>query len=276
MKRYLVRGVFASVFLMVFACDSIARAQEETRFVPGQIIIKFKPSAVKTDKAALQASLSATAKQRFESIGAELWEIGDVSVPNAIARYKNDPRVEFVEPNYIVHTNDIFPNDPRFSDLWGLHNTGQQNGVADADIDAPEAWSMGTGGTVLVGVIDTGVDWHHPELAANIYTNPGEIPDNDTDDDNGHGTHVSGTIAAIGNNEIGVVGVCWSARILPLKFLDEYGYGSTSDAIRAVEYATKMGVRLTSNSWGGGGYSTALRTAIEEAGNRGILFIAAA
>lgn len=298
MKRFLV-GTFASLFLTLSTAAFSAGTPEAPRYVPGQIIIKFKSSALKTDQRALSTDLNATVKQRFESIGAELWEIGDIAVLDAVEQYRNDPRVVFVEPNYIVHTNDLFPNDPRFSELWGLHNTAQTGGVADADVDAPEAWSLGTGGTVLVGVIDTGVDWHHTELAANIYTNPGEIPDNDIDDDangfvddvrgwdfynndndpvddNGHGTHVSGTIAAIGNNGIGVVGVCWSARILPLKFLDEYGYGSTSDAVRAVEYATKMGARLTSNSWGGGGFSTALQSAIQEAGDHGILFIAAA
>ncbi|MEJ2721493.1 MAG: S8 family serine peptidase, partial [bacterium] len=142
-------------------------------------------------------------------------------------------------------------------------------------------------------------DWHHIDLADNIYTNPGEIPgngidddgngfvddvhgwdfvnnDNDPYDDAGHGSHVAGTIAAVGNNGIGVVGVSWSAKILPIKFLNSGGSGSTADAILSVEYATLMHVRLTNNSWGGGGFSTALRDAIEAAGDEGILFVAAA
>jgi subtilisin family serine protease len=298
-KRFLLRGAFAAAFLIIATWISSAYGQKPVRFVPGQIIIKFNKSGPQTAALAMQTDLNATTKQRFESIGAELWEIKGVSVPDAVSRYKNDPRVAFVEPNYIVHTDDVFPNDPRFPEMWALHNIGQTGGTPDADIDAPEAWSIGTGGTVLVGIIDTGVDWHHPDLAANIFTNPGEIPangvdddgngyvddihgwdfinnDNDPYDDNRHGTHVAGTIAAVGNDSLGVVGVSWSARILPIKFLDSEGYGSNADAILAVEYATRMGVRLTSNSWGGGGFSTALRDAIEEAGNQGILFIVAA
>jgi subtilisin family serine protease len=135
--------------------------------------------------------------------------------------------------------------------------------------------------------------------AANIFVNPGEIAGNGIDDDlngfiddihgwdfvnhdnnpmddHGHGTHTSGTVAAIGNNGIGVTGVCWSARILPLKFLDAGGFGSTSDAILAVQYATMMHARLTSNSWGGGGFSQGLFDAIAAAGAQGILFVAAA
>ena len=273
-------------------------AQSQT-FVPKQVIIKLDPSVHETEARSMQASLNATVKSRFTSIGAELWEINGVAVLDAVDQYRADPRVEYIEPNYIVRAVEIIPNDPRFGELWGLHNTGQSGGTVDADIDAPEAWSLGTGGTVLVGVIDTGVDWDHVDLAANIYTNPGEIAgngvdddlngfvddihgwdfvnnDNNPNDDHGHGTHVSGTIAAVGNNGIGVAGVSWSARILPLKFLDSGGGGTTANAIRAVEYATLMGVKLTSNSWGGGGFSTALRDAIQAAGNQGILFVAAA
>ncbi|PKL60147.1 MAG: hypothetical protein CVV33_04170, partial [Methanomicrobiales archaeon HGW-Methanomicrobiales-4] len=144
---------------------------------------------------------------------------------------------------------DRTPNDPYFSSLWGMHNTGQTGGTVDADIDAPAAWSMNTGSSsVVIAVIDSGVDYNHPDLAANIWTNTGEIPGNGVDDDhNGyiddirgwnfvsgtnnpmddhsHGTHCSGTIAGVGNNGVGVVGVCWTAKIMPLKFLDSSGSG---------------------------------------------------
>jgi hypothetical protein len=152
---------------------------------------------------------------------------------------------------------------------------------------------------VVVGVIDSGVDWHHEDLAANLFTNPGEIPDNGVDDDengfvddvrgwdfvnndndpfddNGHGTHVAGIIAAAGNNGIGVTGVAWSARILPVKFLDANATGNVVDAVRAIEYARQMGVRLTNNSWGGISQSLAMRAAIAAAGARGVLFVASA
>lgn len=153
--------------------------------------------------------------------------------------------------------------------------------------------------SALVAIIDAGTDYNHPDLAANIWTNPGEIPGNGIDDDgngyvddvhgydfvnrdgdpmddNGHGTHVAGTIGAIGDNGVGVAGVCWNVKIMPLKFLDSGGFGNTGNAILAVQYATQMHARIMNNSWGGGGYSEALRLAIQAASDAGILFVAAA
>lgn len=213
--------------------------------------------------------------------------------------------VSYVEPDFAIAPSAL-PNDPSFSRLWGLHNLGQSGGVADADIDAPEAWNTTTGSrSVVVAVIDTGIDYSHPDLAANVWTNPGEVPgdgidndrngyvddvrgwdfaNNDADpmDDNGHGTHVSGTIGAVGDNGIGVAGVSWQVSIMGLKFLSGSGSGSTSAAIAAINYATRMrrdfgiNVVATNNSWGGGGFSTGLRDAIEAGGQAGILFVAAA
>lgn len=218
--------------------------------------------------------------------------------PAALASLQADGIARVAEPDYIVFATNT-PNDPSFPSLWGLHNTGA-TGAADADIDAPEAWDIATGSkTVTVGVIDTGIDYNHPDLAANIWTNPGEIADNGIDDDkNGfiddlhgwdfcnddadpmddhyHGTHCAGTIGAVGNNGIGVAGVNWSVSIAALKFLSEGGSGTTSDAIDAVHYATTMGFDLTSNSWGGGGYSALLEESIAAAGAAGHLFVAAA
>src|SRR5262249_9769887 len=154
-----------------------------------------------------------------------LWEVhlsAGVSVEQALAAYSASPFVLGASPNHTLHVNQI-PNDPNFSSMWGLNNTGQTGGTPDADIDAPEAWDVTTGSSrVVVAVLDTGVDYTHPDLAANIWTNPGEIPGNGIDDDHngyvddvhgydfvnndpdpmddqGHGTHVAGTIGAVGN-----------------------------------------------------------------------------
>ena len=208
--------------------------------------------------------------------------------------------VETAQPDWAIEA-DRTPNDTYYGYfLYGLNNTGQSGGTRDADIDAPEAWDLTTGTNVVVGIIDTGIDWNHPDLAGNIWTNAAEVSgvsgvdddangyvddlrgwdfvnnDNNPFDDNGHGTHVSGTVAGTGNNVLGVVGVCWRARLMGLKFLSAGGSGYDSDAIRAIRYATRNGARVTNNSWGGGGSSQAEYDAIAEADAAGVLFVAAA
>ena len=157
-----------------------------------------------------------------------------------------------------------FANDPSFGILWGLHNTGQSGGTVDADIDAPEAWSLTTGSSsVIVAVVDTGVDYSHPDLAANMIAGyDTRNNDNNPMDDNGHGTHCAGTIGAVGNNGVGVTGVNWNVKIMPLKFLSSSGSGYTSDAIEAFAWGYSHGARIFSNSWGGYGIDYALRDAI--------------
>jgi subtilisin family serine protease len=210
------------------------------------------------------------------------------------------PFVEYAEPDYVLHADT---NDTYFYYQWGLHNTGQRirytSGYFDADIDAPEAWDTTTGEpTFVVAVIDTGVDYNHEDLEENIWDNPEETPndnqdndgnnliddvhgwdffsnDNNPMDEEGHGTHVAGTICAKGNNGIGVSGIAWQYKIMTLRFLGPNG-GLTSDAIAALNYAVDKGVRVSNNSWGGGGYSTSLKNAIANAGSAGHLFVAAA
>ncbi|MCJ7766957.1 S8 family serine peptidase [Candidatus Bathyarchaeota archaeon] len=264
--------------------------------------MKFK----ERDKANAVALKHAAKVARFyEKLGIHLLKLPPgLSAEEAMKRFASDSAVQYVSLDYAVQA-DVLPNDPRLGDLWGLHNTGQSGGTVDADVDAPEAWDITTGSSsVVVGVVDTGVDYDHEDLAANMWRNPGEIPGNGVDDDgngyaddvygmdayNGdsdpmddhnHGTHVAGTIGAVGGNGIGVVGVNWQVKIMALKFLGASGSGSTSGAIECINYAVTMksrgiNIRVLSNSWGGGGYSTALRDAIQTASNAGILFVAAA
>jgi serine protease len=230
--------------------------------------------------------------------------LNGVSVKNALEKLRKNPAVLYAEPNYIVSAS-VMPDDSSFADLWGMHNTGQTGGVADADIDAPEAWDISTGShDVIIGVIDTGVDHTHPDLMANIWTNPAEIAgdgvDNDGNgyiddihginaitnvgdpmDDQGHGTHVSGTIGASGNNGLGVVGVNHNVSIIGCKFLDSAGSGSLADALTCIDYFVDLknngvNVRATNNSWGGGGFSQALSDALTSSEEADILFLAAA
>jgi len=201
------------------------------------------------------------------------------------------------------------PDDPEFGKLWGLFNTGQTGGVDNADIDATDAWDIITGShDVIVSVIDTGIDYNHEDIRDNMWKNPGETgtddsgnskenngidddgngfiddvygwdfanDDNDPFDDNSHGTHCAGTIGASGNNGIGVAGVTWDVQLMAIKFLTGGGSGTLENAIKGVEYAILNGVNIASNSWGGGGYSSALEEAILHAHEHNILFVAAA
>ncbi|HDR04508.1 MAG TPA: choice-of-anchor D domain-containing protein, partial [Candidatus Marinimicrobia bacterium] len=263
-----------------------------------EVIVKRKAGVKASQISDIKNSMGAESKKSLKLIDAEVWTISQLSTAEAISLWHQDPRLEYIEPNYILKVNAM-PNDPDFSKLWGLHNTGQSGGTADADIDAPEAWDKSTGGPIIIGVIDTGVKWDHPDLAANMWINVNEIPGNGIDDDgNGyvddiygydfvnndgnpmddhdHGSHCAGTIAGVGNNGIGITGVAWNAKIMGLKFLSSGGSGTTSDAILSLEYAIENGAHVTSNSYGGGGYSQAFYDAIEAANSAGLLFVAAA
>ncbi|MCF6255182.1 MAG: S8 family serine peptidase [Gammaproteobacteria bacterium] len=296
----------------------------EDRYVAGEVLVKLSPStasvrAVQKSKQGLAIeSLRGYGEHSVQPLGRikpkesaskarsvlkepaiNRWYLvklpPDMSVDEALAILKQDSDVEVAEPNYEVSIAAT-PNDPRYPELWNMHNIAQTGGTPDADIDGPEAWDIATGnGDVIIGVIDTGVDYTHEDLKDNMWTNPGEIPDNGIDDDgngyvddvhgydfvnddgdpmddHGHGTHVAGTIAGVGDNNIGVVGVNWNAKIAGIKFLSASGGGSTAGAINSIIYANNNGIRITNNSWGGGLFSQALLDAI----NAGGLFVAAA
>ena len=303
------------LMLAGFATFSTAKAAEPFNLgwehVPGQLIVKFKSRV--DDQGALISGVGATALHTFSSSGAQLLQfpqaIMEADLKSIAAGLAADPRVQYVEANTILHANEVRPNDPKFKDLYALKNTGKGGGIAGADIHATEAWDVSTGSRlVVVGIIDTGVDYTHPDIMPNLWTNPGEsgldaaghdkrtngIDDdhngfvddwhgwnfvnntNNATDDNEHGTHVAGTIGANGNDGIGVVGVNWNVSLVPLKFLDASGSGSLADATRAIDYAGTLGLTLTSNSWGGGGFSETMKAAIEGNKSKGVLFIAAA
>ncbi|MEG4278409.1 FG-GAP-like repeat-containing protein [Microcoleus sp. MON1_C1] len=282
-------------------------------YKPGELLVKLRPNV---NDAAIQSVFQINGAIAVEDLVPPSLQINSAVEPGELEQWRlvklapnadllatqtslaQDPRVETVELNYLLSINSV-PNDPQFDQLWGLNNTGQTGGTPDADIDAPEAWDIQRGSkNVVVAVIDTGVDYTHQDLAANMWTNLREIAGNDIDDDEngyiddvrgydfvnndrdpmddkGHGTHVAGTIGAVGNNNIGVVGVSQNVSIMPLKFNFD-GLGSTSDAVRAVDYATKKGAKVINASFSGGSYSQAMFNAIGDANNKGVLFIAAA
>ena len=222
-----------------------------------------------------------------------------VTMEDALDIYRADPNVLYAEPNYILQITQV-PSDPRLADMWGLENTGQTAGTIDADIDAAAAWDVTTGSrSTVVAVIDTGVDYTHPDLATNIWVNADEIAgdgvDNDNNgytddvhgydfinrdgdpmDDQGHGTHVAGTVGAAGDNGLGVTGVNWNVQLMALKFLGADGSGTTADAIEAIYYARDNGADVINASWGGDPYSQALYDAIAAARDADQIFVAAA
>ena len=265
----------------VFGGNNAARTgPQPSKYRAGEVLVRYKPGASLSAMAAANKAAGAASSAKLGKSVAGLYTVTlkkGVSVGRAIAAYRKQAVVAYAQPNYLLQVAKA-PNDPDFGELWGLENTGQMGGVAGADIDATQAWDTATGSTsgdVVVAVVDTGVDYTHPDLAANMWTNPGEIPgdnidndgngyvddiygidtvnkDSDPMDDYGHGTHCSGTIGAVGDNGIGVVGVNWNVKIMALKFLDANGYGDTADAITAFEYGAMMGADVFSNSWGGG------------------------
>ena len=278
---------------------------DEHDCVAGHILVKFDYGAVhRFGQNAMNARQQAMAKvnaeeKRIFASGFELWRVSSESTINAINSLKNNPFIKCVEPDYI-YFSEIIPDDPFFSNMWGLHNTGQSGGIIDADIDAPEAWEIARGcSTVIVGIVDSGIDYAHPDLRENIWINAGEIENNGIDDDlNGyvddargydfdagandpmdagvHGTHVAGIIGAKTNNLLGTSGIAWDVRLMPLKFMDEDGRGAASDAIAAIEYAIKMGAQILNLSWGGTAFSEALYETLASADSAGLLIVASA
>jgi hypothetical protein len=243
-------------------------------------------------------------KREFKSVtGLQLVSLtSGATLKGALRDYRKDPNVLYAEPNYIVHALAL-PNDPLFPQQWGLSNTGQEGGTVGADIHAPQAWDITTGSAnVVVAVIDSGIDYTHPDLAANMFSTTNCNPDgsgtgtgtvtpcfgiapvyntSDPMDDFGHGTHVSGIIGAVGNNALGVSGVNWNVKLVACKFIDSTGSGSDGDAITCLDYVKTLkdqGVNViaTNNSWGGSDFSQALADAVQANQQDGILFIAAA
>jgi subtilisin family serine protease len=296
--RRLLRLCSLAAFMALAGSPAPARAADDA--VPGELIVKYRTGVAGAHCARIEAALPAVTHVRaFDFIGAEQLRLAGLTIDEAIARLQADPEIEYAEPNRYVYAQAV-PNDPSFSQLWGLQNTGQGGGYADDDIKATQAWDLFTSDPNLrIGVIDTGIDYTHPDLAANVWTNPGEIPGNGIDDDhNGyvddvhgynfvantgdpmddsfHGTHVAGTIGAAGNNGVGIAGVNWHCKMVAIKFMNASGVGTEADAIAAIQYSLIVGCRVTNNSWGNLGGGQAMLDAINAAGAAGQLMVFAA
>ncbi|MBC8094886.1 MAG: S8 family serine peptidase [Akkermansiaceae bacterium] len=277
------------------------------KFRSDRVLIKPKSSASEFALGTLHRSERASLRRKYPQMG-NLQVIhlppGE-SVTNALRRYRASGLVEYAEPDYILQAARV-PNETSYPDgsQWALFNWGQLGGTIDCDIDAAEGWDFAyDASSVIVSVLDSGVRVTHEDLAANLWTNPGEIPGNGVDDDAngyiddvhginavngsgdltdefGHGTHVAGIYGAIGDNGIGMVGTAWRAKMINCKFLDLSLQGSVSDAVECINYSRLNGAKIVNASWGGKSPTTyssiALYDAINSLRQAGIIFVAAA
>ncbi|HZB35872.1 MAG TPA: S8 family peptidase [Gaiellaceae bacterium] len=257
---------------------------------PAEVIVGFRDGVTRAEQDEVLAPWAAHVRKRWSRIDGVLASVPAGRMTATLRALKRDRRVEYAEPNYVLRAST---SDPHFDQLWGL-----------GKIDAPEAWGVTTGSPgVVVAVIDSGVDFNHPDLAGARWVNPAEScdacrsngvdddgngyvddwrgwdfanNDNDPSDDNGHGTHVAGTIGAVGDNAVGITGVSQQVRLMGLKFIGADGSGTAADAVSAILYAAANGADVTNNSYGGDGFSQAMLDAIQTADSRDSLFVAAA
>ena len=294
--------------------DATDGGADEAGSLRTEILVRFKPGITRQAMEAITQRLNDSLEDRIEAVeGLSIIEDADNrSAEEVVAQYRMLSEVEYAEANLEIKLDHdgagkhIHANDELFFKQWGLFNHGQDGGRAGADISAMQAWATTKGSSeVVVAVLDSGVDYTHPDLAKNIWRRPGIIiayqdedltPDGPIDDvnglnlledngdpmdDNGHGTHCAGIIGAEGGNEIGIAGVNWSVKIMPLKFMDAEGVANVRDAIEAINYVINrkragVNVRIISASWGSTVKSRALEDVIRKAGEEGILIVAAA
>ena len=242
-------------------------APAEAECVPGEVLVRFKPAVSAAAISDLHARLGAEVRGQIAALGVQLVAVPPDRVEEVMEAYRRDPRVEFVEPNYLVHAMPTTPNDVYFGAQWALSR-----------IQAPAAWDITTGSSqVTVAILDTGVDLDHPDLDDKIvsgydFVNDDSLPQ----DDNGHGTHVAGIAAAETDNGIGVAGISWGARIMPVKVLDGTGSGTHFDVAEGIVWAVDRGAEVINMSFGGPGFSYTLRDAVDYAWDRGAVLAAAA
>jgi subtilisin family serine protease len=295
-------SIFLVVGLLAGIRTIVGQQPAAAAVVPDELLVRFRPQLPETARGAARATARASRIQQFSQLDIEHLRVAPgMTTERAIAALRSNPDVAFAEPNYVRQAvASAPPNDPYWlsDSLWGLQRIMAQTAWTNFPIN---------GAPVVVADIDTGVNYGHPDLAGSMWRNPGETPGNGVDDDgngyvddvygidtlnrdsnpiddNGHGTHVAGTIAATANNGIGVVGVNGQARILACKFLDAAGSGSDAGAVACFNYVVAMkkrgvNVRVTSNSWGSprsGSIPQALLSAIDAAGAVGILNVFAA
>jgi subtilisin family serine protease len=313
-------GMFKQQSISRTAPKPVALPRSGAERVP-EVLVKFRPEVSLAEIKRLAARNNDTVEDEIETVKnlVAIDDLDGIDARKVAEQYgQMTDLVLYAEPNIEikldptetpkdilnVQTKDLgSPNDPMFSDQWALNNDGKNGGKEKADISAILAWAKSKGnGDVVVAVLDSGVDYTHSDLVANIWQRPDNMPQYKDDelgtindlhgfnaannaadpmDDNGHGTHCAGIIGAEGDNDEGIAGINWNVEIMPLKFMGRGGFGTTKDAIEAINYAIQrkrdgVNIRVINASWGSTAYSKALEDTIRAAGEQGILFVAAA
>jgi len=284
------------------ACSQAATfGQAAGQFVPNQVLVEFKPGAtlaLRNQTAQLYGAQSIQALAQTNGLSVANLPAGQ-TVAQAMSLYANNPNVASVQPNYIYHTSAI-PNDAQYAQLWAAKNVGQAittgtypagapvTGTAGNDMNLEAAWNVQTDcSTVTVAVLDSGVNYNHQDLATNMWNGGAAFPlhgwnfvgagSNDPMDLNGHGTHVAGTIGAVGNNALGVSGVCWKASIMAIRTMDINGSGTTASIVQGIDFAIAHGAKIVNMSLGGTGpFDLAYSNAVTRAQNANVLLVVAA
>jgi subtilisin family serine protease len=257
----------------------------------GELLVRFRAGVPQQEKDTIIATQGPLRRKPLQGeSGVEKLELPKGRDAQAAAsQILLNPQVEFAEPNFLISKDDIVSNDPRFGEQWALRNTGQNAGQFGSDVNAIGAWKTTTGSkSTVIAVVDSGIDFSHPDLTNNQWLNPAPSANGDLHgwdfvadraeikDEHGHGTAVAGIIAAEGNNTIGVTGVMWRASLMSLRVLDNTGTGDVANAVEAIHYAVTHGAEVINLSWGTGGESLALRDALARAVSRNVVVVCSA
>jgi len=291
----------ASTKISKISARSILSQMENGRYVQGEVLVKFKSNISATSLQKVHQAVGASVIKNYTLVpNLERVKLPQgMSVRDAVIQYMSDPNVEYAEPNYILHMTSLSPiisNDTYFPDQWALRNIGTYaNGTYAADMKASLAWNITVGShDIRIAVLDTGIDYNHPDLVGNVWSGIGynfvtcakfdtdgncetpSIPNDDPMDDNGHGTHVAGIIGAAGDNNMGVAGVMWEVSMIAIKVLNADGEGSWADITDGIQFAVNNGARVMNASFGGSDFEQSVFDAVSAANSSGVLLVAAA